>query len=74
MSQKINNPSRARGGTRGGCGGGYEATSESYNADRLRKLRADYDAMEPQWRAVFLSGLSRWEANYVTDRRIETPQ
>ena len=63
--------SSARGGNRGGCGGGYEATNPEYDNDKLRKLRADYDALEPQWRGVFLAGLSKFEQKVVTDRRME---
>ena len=65
--------SRARDGHRGGIGGGYEATNENYNADHLRKLRADYDALPREWRQTFLGGLSAWERKYVVDRRMETP-
>jgi hypothetical protein len=67
----IAQSSRARGATRGGCGGGYERTSPSYNADRLREMRQTYDALEPKWREVFLNGLSRFERAVVTDRRME---
>lgn len=70
---KLSKTSSARGANRGGCGGGYEATNPEYNGDRLRKLRADYDALAPQWRSTFLAGLSRWEQKFVTDRRIEIP-
>ena len=63
--------SRARGSTRGGCGGGYEQTSETYDADKLRKLRGEYDRLWPRWRKAFLKGLSRYEQAVVTDRRIE---
>jgi hypothetical protein len=71
---KIASSSRARGGNRGGIGGGYEATNPEYNSDKLRRLRADYDAMAPEWRQTFLDGLSPWERKFVTDRRMETPQ
>ena len=74
MSAKITKSTSARGSNRGGVGGGYERTSDSYNADRLRRLRADFDALEPKWRPVFLDSLTNWERVYVTDRRIETPQ
>ncbi len=74
MPAKITKSTSARGSNRGGVGGGYERTNPEYNADRLRKLRADYDALEPQWRPVFLDSLTKFERAYVTDRRIETPQ
>ncbi len=63
---------RARGGNRGGCGGGYEATSDTYEADKLRRLRQTYDALDARYRPVFLAGLSRWEQRAVKDRRMET--
>lgn len=58
---KVAKTSRARGGNRGGCGGGYERTDPDYESKRLRKLRADYLATHPNWRGVFLEGLSRFE-------------
>lgn len=73
MEAMKSNSSRARGGNRGGTGGGFERTSETYNADHLRKLRADYYALPSAWRQTFLNGLSRWERKYVVDRNMETP-
>ena len=66
MPAKITKSTSARGSNRGGVGGGYERTNPEYNAD--------YDALEPQWRPVFLDSLTKFERAYVTDRRIETPQ
>lgn len=62
---------RARGSNRGGNGGGYEATNENYDGDKLRRLRAEYDAMAEDWRGIFLDGLSRYERAVVVDRHIE---
>ena len=67
----IAQSSRARGSTRGGCGGGYEATSSTYDTDKLKRLRREYDEMDPQWRETFLAGLSRFERAVVQNRRIE---
>lgn len=63
--------SRARGSNRGGTGGGYERTNPEYDGDKLRRLRAEYDAMEPQWRSIFLDGLSKYERAVVENRRME---
>ena len=70
----LSQPSRARGGNRGGIGGGYEATNSEYNGDKLRRLRADYDSLPVEHRQTFLDGLSRWEQKFVQDRRMEVPQ
>ncbi len=67
----LSKSQRARGATRGGCGGGYERTSDSYDSDKLRRLRAEYDAMAEQWRPIFLDGLSRYERLVVENRTIE---
>ena len=68
---KVSKSSSARGSNRGGCGGGYERTNPEYDGDKLRRLRREYDAMEPGWRPVFLEGLSRYEKEVVVNRRIE---
>jgi len=67
----ISKAKSARGGNRGGCGGGYERTNPEYDNDKLRRLRADYDALAPEWRQTFLAGLSKFEQKVCTDRRIE---
>jgi len=69
VSASVPRAGRARGANRGGCGGGYEATDPDYNDKRLASLRREYKALEPQWRTVFLSGLSRFEQDVVTGRR-----
>ena len=71
MSHHVNQSSRARGSNRGGCGGGYERTNPDFDGDKLRRLRADYDALEPHWRPVFLGGLSQFEQRVCTDRTVE---
>ena len=70
----IAKSSRARGSNRGGTGGGYEQTSPDYESNRLRQLRETHDSLDPQYRKVFLAGLSRWEQKFVKDRRMEVPQ
>ena len=66
---KVARPSRARGGNRGGCGGGYEPTDPDYEDKRLAALRREYRDCPEQWRAVFLTGLSRFEQDYLTKRK-----
>ena len=70
----LSQSSRARVGNRGGIGGGFERTSETYGSDKLRRLRADYDSLPVEHRQTFLNGLSKWEQKFVTDRRMEVPQ
>lgn len=60
---------RARGGNRGGCGGGYEATDPDYEDKKLKRLREDYLALAPEWRSTFLAGLSRFEQDFCTQGR-----
>jgi hypothetical protein len=72
-SMSMSKSSRARGSNRGGCGGGFERTNPDYDSEKLRRLRADYDALEPRWRDVFLAGLSRFEREMVLNRRREIP-
>lgn len=61
----IKQSGRARGGNRGGCGGGSEPTDPDYASKKLRKLRADYEKLDPEWRKTFLDGLSRFERKFV---------
>ena len=68
MSAKVGKPSRARGGNRGGCGGGYEATDPDYDDKRMARLKREYAALGPEWREVFLDGLSRFEQDVVTGK------
>lgn len=63
---KINLATRARGGNRGGCGGGYEATDPDYVDKRLAALRREYRDCPEQWRACFLNGLSKFEQDWLT--------
>lgn len=57
--KKMNQSSRARGGTRGGIGGGYELTDPDYEDKRIHRLKQDYMSLEPAWRERFLAGLPR---------------
>jgi len=73
-TMSINKSSRARGSNRGGCGGGYERTNPDFNSDRIRRLRAEYNQLEPQWRQIYLDGLSRFERGLVEDQTREIPE
>ena len=60
---KMKQSSRARGGNRGGIGGGYERTDPDWDIKRIQRLRAEYDSLDPIWRQTYLKGLSdadRW--------------
>ena len=57
------NSRRARGGNRGGIGGGYEHTDPDWDIKRIQRLRIEYDSLEPEWRSTYMKGLSeadRW--------------
>ena len=56
---KVTKSHRARGGCRGGIGGGYERTDPDYLQKRLRQMCAEYNSLEPQWRKAYLDGLDR---------------
>ena len=66
---KISKSSRARGGNRGGIGGGYEQTDPDYDLKRIQRMRADYDSLEGAWRATYLRGLSEADKRAVLNRR-----
>ena len=70
----MGNSIRARGSNRGGAGGGYERTEENYFGNKIRKLRAEYDALAPEWRQIFLDDLPKWDAALVRDRTREIPE
>jgi len=66
----VRQSSRARGGNRGGIGGGYEQTDPDWERKRIARLRAEYDSLEERWRPEYLRGLSREDAWQVTHREI----
>lgn len=66
---KLNRATRARGGNRGGCGGGYEVTDPDYVDKKLAQLRRDYAACPEKWRACFFHGLSKFEQDFLTKRK-----
>lgn len=65
---RIKTSSRARGGNRGGIGGGYEATDPDWEIKRIQRLRAEYDSLEGRWRETYLKGLSKEDARRVINR------
>lgn len=62
--------SRARGANRGGVGGGYEQTDPDWEIKRVRRLRAEYDSLTPDWRATYLRGLSAADKRAVLNRDV----
>jgi hypothetical protein len=64
----IGNSGRARGGNRGGCGGGYEPTDPDWDSTRIRTLRAEYDSLEQCHRESYLKSLSKFDRWQVTHR------
>lgn len=65
---RIKQSSRARGGNRGGIGGGYERTDPDYEIKRIQRLRAEYDSLDHRWRDTYLKGLSKSDAWHVIHR------
>jgi hypothetical protein len=56
---KLSASNRARGGNRGGCGGGYEQTDPDFEQKRMARIHADYLALDQMWRESFLSSLPK---------------
>lgn len=65
---RINKSSRARGGNRGGTGGGYERTDPDFDRKRVQRMRAEYDSLQGAWRETYLRGLSREDKRAVLQR------
>ena len=65
---RLNQSRRARGGNRGGVGGGFEPTDPDWEFKRIRRLRAEYDSLEGHWKDSYLKGLSRVDARAVLHR------
>lgn len=62
-------PSRRASTPNGGMGGGYEQTDPDYAEKKLARMRAEYRALEPRWRAAYLLGLTAVERRLVTQER-----
>lgn len=60
--------SRARGGNRGGVGGGYEQTDPDFDLKRIRRMRAEYDSLTPAWRETYLRGLDEADKRAILKR------
>jgi hypothetical protein len=59
---------RAFSPNRGGSGSGYEQTNPDFEDHKLARLKADYAICPPQFKKLFLDGLSRFERNKLTGR------
>lgn len=66
---KIAKRVRAYGSNGGSSGGGYEICDPDYTDKRLAALRREYRECPEQWRACFLTGLSKFEQDYLTKRK-----
>ena len=64
----VSRSQRARGSTRGGCGGGYEQTDPNWDATRARRLRDEYDSLDEHWQRSYLKGLSRYDRWIILNR------
>ena len=64
----LHKSQRARGSNRGGCGGGYEHLDPDHEEHRIRRMRQEYESLDPRWRAVYLEGLNKADKNAVTKR------
>jgi len=65
---RLQRSSRARGGNRGGVGGGYEQTDPDWDRKRIQRLRAEYDSLDHGWRQTYLKGLSDADKRAVMRR------
>lgn len=70
-STRMQKSQRARGANRGGTGGGYEHTDPDWDSKRIARLRAEHDSLEPQWRAMYLRGLSQADKRAVLTRDVD---
>ena len=64
---RIKQSSRARGGNRGGIGGGYEQTDPDHEVKRIARMRDEYLSLKSTWRQMYLNGLSKID-QYALDR------
>jgi hypothetical protein len=56
--RRIKASERARGGNRGGTGGGYEHTDPDYEANRIQRMKAEYLSLDNGWRETYFRGLT----------------
>lgn len=64
---RMTSSSRARGGNRGGIGGGYERTDPDFEQKRIQRIHADYLALDTMWREQFLRSLPKAD-QFALDR------
>lgn len=63
---RVSKSTRARGGNRGGMGGGYEITDPDWEEKRLKRLKTEYASLTTDHhRELYLSGLSRFERQAI---------
>lgn len=67
---RIKQSSRARGGNRGGVGGGYEQTDPDWERKRIQRMRAEYDSLDQGWRETYLRGLNDADKRAVLNREV----
>ncbi len=58
LAMKVIQSSRARGGNRGGIGGGYAQTDPDWAEKRMARIKAEYLSLEPWDRRRYHAGLS----------------
>ena len=64
----IGKPSRARGSSRGGCGGGYEPLDPDFDIKRMQRMRTEYDSLDDHWKHEYLNTLSKSDQYHITHR------
>lgn len=64
---KMKGSSRARGGNRGGCGGGYERTDPDFEVKRIARMKDEYLSLDTRWRQTYLDGLAKAD-QFALDR------
>lgn len=66
--KKLQHSNRARGGNRGGVGGGYEQTDPDWESKRIKRLRAEYDSLDTAWRETYLKSLDEADRRLILHR------
>lgn len=68
---RIKKSARARGSSRGGCGGGcWERLDPDFDIHRLQKMKEELKSLPSKWQKEYLSGLGRYDRN-VLERWLE---
>jgi len=66
---RLKESSRARGSTRGGCGGGggYERLDPDFEIKRIKHIHSDYLALDKMWQEQFVRSLPKAD-QFALDR------